>query len=417
MLMTAICIRCGRLVSDVYLVCTECATELFGTNIFWIVSSPMIGNPVIDRYREESEPVLTIGERPNGELEFSSGDTTHDEIKNLYSEYNDDPEYIQHTLNKILTELGVPRDTDFDKYLFSPRDADIFAEIFYSLEEYKKSGVVYDEDSDLNLRIANLFFYTSHCADISAFEPSFRSRVVEDLSNEARRFYDISLSDTETPAAITNLGALLLRRGKYDESRELFENHMELLEERPESMVYLAELYLCMEESDKADRILDRLISDVKDDPQIWFMKGEVIRHQGRWGGAIQMYNQALKLKPGYADAIMMKGRVLMEEDMYDEADIVFNQMIKINDSDPRGWYWKGKAMHHMGKWGGALQCINEALSMDAQILDAWELKGDIIFERKVFEEAAIAYKNALELEPESKILEEKLKGCEERTD
>ncbi len=412
--MTAICIRCGKIISDVYLICTECATNLFGENIFWIASSPIIGEPVLDRYREDSEPILTIGERPGSELEFTAGFTTMEEVKNLFLNDEKDMDEIQSALNKILAELGIPRDIDFKKYIYSPSDIDVFAEIFYSLEELKKQAGEFKELPDLYLRIANLFFYTAECADISAFEPVFRQKVVNDLLDESQICYQISISNSDDDYVhYRNMGFLYLRRRVYDESKKHFRKAIELNEKDVESYIGLARLLIEEEGYPKADKILDKIISLDRNDPRVWFIKGELTRLKGRWGGAIQLYNQTLKRDKSHIDAVLMKGRVLFKREMFDEANIIFNQMINEDDSDPRGWYWKGMTMHSMGKWGGALQCVNEALSIDSQMADAWKLKGDILMERKVFEEARLAYNNALEIKPKSKLVQDRKKKCE----
>lgn len=368
----------------------------------------------MDRYRRDSEPTLTIGERPGNELEFTAGQTTLEEVKDILLNDGEDIDDIQRTFNRILTELGIPLDIDFKKYIFSPRDMDVFAEIFYSLEELKNQAGEFQKFPDLYLRLANLFFYTAECADISAFEPEFRSKVVNDLLDEAHLCYKNSLSDSGNDhVPLRNLGFLYLHRKMYDESKNNFRKAVEIEEKDFDTCIGLAQLLIEVEDYDKADRILDKSMSLDEEDPRVWFMKAELTRLKGRWGGAIQMYNQALKVDSKFIDAVLMKGKVLFEKEMFNEANIIFNQMINEDDSDPRGWYWKGKALHSMGKWGGALQCVNEALSIDSQIMGAWKLKGDILMGRKVFEEAILAYNNALEIEPGSKLIQDKKKKCE----
>ncbi len=369
----------------------------------------------MDRYRKDSEPVLTIGERPGSELVFIAGARTLDEVKSMFSNGSMEGDDIQRSLNRILAELGVPLDIDFEKYVFSSEDIKVFAEIFYSLEEFRKGRKEFQALTELHIRIANLFFYTAKCADTCAFEPEFRKKVVKDLLDEAHIHYDHALSEKDGNVNVhANLGFLYLQQGLYDESKAHFEKALEMDDGSLVPHVGLARLLIELGEYDKADNILDKLISLDKKDPRGWFLKGEIIRIKGLWGGAIQMYEHALECDSGFKDALMMRGRVFFERKMYDKAKVVFNQMIHSDDYEPGGWFWKGNTLHTMGKWADALDCVNEALSTDSQMVDAWILKGDIFMGRNVFEEALLAYKNALKIEPDSPVLLEKIEKCQE---
>ncbi len=400
------CIRCEKDISDVYLVCTECAKSKFEENIFWIATSSVIGNPVTDRYREDSVPTLTIGERPGDELEFMPGKPTIDEVENLLND--DNPERILSKMNTILAELGISNDINFDNYIFSPKDVKIFSEILYLFESMEHPSDGLRELGDVYLKLANLFYYNAECADISAFEPEFRKSIVEDFLNQAISYYQEALARTQDSTVARNLGLLYLSIPEYSDAEENFRRALGLDENDIKAKVGFAELLFETGEHDTANQIIDKLITQDRDNSRLWYLKAKSTQEDGRWGGAVQLYDQAFNRDRNFTEALIMKGRVLIDEGMYEEANRVFDQLIDKDDFNADAWYWKAKVLYIMEKWGGALQSIHETLSIDSQLLEGWELKGDILFEREVYEEAILAYDNALEIEPDSKDILEK---------
>ncbi len=405
------CIRCGKDISDIYLVCTECAKAKFEDNIFWIAAGSVIGNPVTDRYREDSVPTLTIGERPGEELEYMPGEPTLDEVKALLGD--DDPERILHKMNTIMAELGVSKTIDFKNYLFSPKDVLVFSEIFSSFEgmEFPTDGL--PELENVYLRLANLFYYDSECADISAFEPKFRTTIVDDLLAQAEKYYKEAITRSQDSTAARNLGWLYLGIEDHSGAEEHFRIALELDENDIDAQIGLAEVLFETGKHDEADEIIDRLITVDRNDPRIWYLKARSTQADGRWGGAVQLYDQAFNKDRNFIDALIMKGRVLIDEGMYEEANRVFDQIIEKDDFNADAWYWKAKVLYITEKWGGALQCIHEALSIDTQMVQGWGLKGDILYEREVYEEAMVAYDNALEIAPDSEEIRKKKETCE----
>ncbi len=409
------CIRCGDEISDVYLVCTGCAEAQFEDNLFWIATSSVIGKPVIDRYRADSEPTLSIGERHDGELIFRPGITTSKEVDELLE--LEDPKRILYRMNLIMAELGLNNTIDFNNYLFSHTDVEIFSKIFTAFEimEHPPNGL--PEQADVYLRLANLFFYTGKCADTSAFEPSFRKKVVKELKDQAEKYYKKAVDLTEDSTPSTNLGHLYLDMGALSEAEECFKRAIELDETDVEANLGLADYLMRTGDTERADGVIDSLIVNNRNNAKVWYLKGKRTQANGRWGGAVQLYDQAYSKDRNMMEALVLKGRVLLDEGMYDEANWVFDQIIEKNDMDARGWFWKAKTLYIMEKWGGALQCIHEALSIDAQMPGSWELKGDILMEREVFEEALVAYNNALDILPKSKELLRKKEACERSMD
>lgn len=413
--MTDECIRCDKEVGDLYLICTECTEDLFAESLFWIASSERIGDPVIDRYKKDSEPVLTIGERPGNELEFIPGDKTLDEVKKITEGGMDSmgKSSIYQRLNTIMAEMGVLKEVDFDRYIFSNRDIEVFSEIFYFLDGEDKKGD--DELYPLLLRMANLLHYTVKKVDDSAFKPALRDELIDDFYNRAERYYERVLEFSEDdPIPLRNRGLLNLYMEDYSKSKEYFSQALEADGSDLEANLGMIKVMLQTGDIEKIEDRLNPLLDSNPEDPEVWFLKGEESRLKGRWGGAIQFYNQALSQDDNYTEAQLMKGKVLEENDMLEKADDIFDLLLDIDDWNEEAWLAKAKALYSLGKWGGSIQCLDEALTIDSQLDEAWELRGDILSDQGLYQEAVAAYENTLKINPELENVVEKKERCEE---
>ncbi len=412
------CIRCEKNIEELYLICTECAQDLFSENIFWIASSPTIHEPVIDRYKQDSEATLRVGDVPDDELEFLEGEDTLTEIKNIDVDELDSEDYIrvQKRLNTILAEMGVTNNFNPDVYVFSDKDVKVFSEIFYLVEELEHKFTELQGWSNLYLKIGNLFFYTGKKADTSAFEMEFREKVTDDLFRESEGYYSLAIETSEDKIfPHLNKGLLHLERGEISGSKERFETVMEIDPDNFKGKLGLIKTLIKLEKLDEAENELNILLEENNEDKEIWYLKGEIAKLRDRWGGAIQFYNQCLKIDFEFQDALIKKCKILLGRGMYSQANNTFDEYIKENKYNPEVWFGKAIALYEMDKWGGAIQCINEALVLDPQIKEAWVTKGDILGDKKQFDLAIESYENALKIDPDFQEAKEKLEDTEEK--
>ncbi|MFW6141692.1 MAG: tetratricopeptide repeat protein [Candidatus Saliniplasma sp.] len=406
------CIRCEKNIEELYLICTECAKDLFSENIFWIASSPTIHEPVIDRYKEDSEAFLRVGDVPDDELEFRKGDDTLKEIGNVDIENLGSEGYVrvQKRFNTILAEMGVTNNFDPDKYVFSDKDVKVFSEIFYLVEEMEHKFAKHKGRAKLYLKIGNLFFYTGLNTDSSAFEMQFRNKVKRDLLREADGYYSLAIENSEGEVLPQyNKGLLHLERGEISDSKERFETVLDSEPDNFPAKIGLIRSLIKFDRLDEAEDELNSLLEEYDSEKEIWFLKGEIARLKDRWGGAIQFYNQCLKIDFKFEDALTHKCEILLDRGMYSQANNAFDEYIKEEKYNPEVWFGKARALYYMDKWGGAIQCINEALVLDPQIKEAWVTKGDIFADKKQYDLAIDSYENALKIDPVYENAKEKL--------
>jgi len=411
------CIRCEKDIDDIHLLCRECAQERFKNNLFWVIISPVIGSPVIDRYKKDSEPTLTIGERPDDEIIYQEGKRTLEEVDEISENLDEeDKNKALNRLNTIMAELGVVKELDFNNYIFSREDIDIFSEIFYLLEENDTDFEDDERVPNLYLRMANLFFYSSIKADISAFPPSLRKKLKDDFADEAERYYLKAIEFSEDDHyPVYNLGRLYYQIGKFEEAKKRFEDVLDLKKEDYDLEIKMVKTLQKMEKLDEVEDHLDKLVEKYPEEPEVWYLYGEQSKLRNRWGGAVQFFNQALSKDGDHLPSLLGKGKVLLENNNYRKADKTFDKYIKIKEDNPEVWLGKARALDSLSKWGGALQCINECIAFDSQIEYAWVLKGDILKSQKYYEEAVESYENALKLNPDIEEAKRSIEDCKNK--
>ncbi|MFO8110122.1 MAG: tetratricopeptide repeat protein [Thermoplasmata archaeon] len=408
--MSESCIVCESEITSIQLICDECADVLFTENIFWIAADPVIGGPVIDRFRDRSQGVLAIGEHPDGELIYKDGETVIQEIAELSQGLKDDRiEYKDafRKLRNMLAELGVS--DGMENCLFSPSDLKIMNDIFYMVEEFLGKNPSVQGDPDFYIAIARLLEYDADKADRPVFSPKFRKKICYDLRKEAERYYDMAVEENNAHCFLSK-GKLLLQMGETKEARDNFEKALIIDDKNLDTNIHYVKALLLEDELEIAEQALKELLDVGEENAVVWYLKGEEMRKTGRWGGALQFYDLAINKDEELTEAHLMKGRVLLENNMVEEAYEVLDSALESNSDSESIWYWMSKALHTMGRWGGAIQCLNEALDLEPHFTDAWMFKGDILAERDLYEEAMETYETALKIEPELKQVLEKKK-------
>lgn len=408
------CIRCEKDIEEISLLCEECAEERFRNNLFWIIISPVVGSPVVDRYKQDSEPTLTIGERPGEPIVYQEGLKTIEEVKQLDEKFKEEKANESlNRMNTILAELGVVRELDFENYIFSREDVEIFAEIFYTLEDIDPNIDDEERVPDLYLRMGNIFFYSLKKTDSSAFPLGLRKKLVDDFKDEAKKYYDKSIEYTDKDyISRYNLGKLFFEMGNYSEAREYFEEALDIKKGVYEIQVDLIKTLQRLDELDEVDDHLEKMVEEYPEEADVWHLYGEQARLRDRWGGALQFYDQALSKDGEHLVSLLSKGKILLENNNYKKANKSFDEYIRLDENNPEVWLQKGKALDSLNKWGGALQCINECIAFDSQRKEAWVLKGEILEDKKYYDEAIESYENALKLDPDSEKVKRAIEEC-----
>ncbi len=397
--MTNQCIKCEKEIEDYYDLCTDCAKDAFADNIFWMACDPLISKPVINRFREHSETILTIGERPT-EILFDQGQTVEEEIESFDPEDENDYKSVHEKMNSILGEMGVSKEFKRENYLFSKEDMKVFSQLFLKLEKIEHEFSDTEGLDSLYLRFGNLFFYNAIKTDIGIFEPGFRDRIVNDMLKESEGFYTLAIhAEHDNPISHKNIGKLLLKRDKNEKAVESIKKSLDL-EESLETQKLLVKAFIKSEKLQEAEERLE----DLDEDDDYWILKGDLAKARGGWGRAIQFYEES-----SGDEAYIKKADLFLKNERYEPALEAYSEYLKRDENNHRVLKEKAKCLLELGRKEEALNHIKKSISIDPQDDEKWFILGDLMEDKGQTDDAKEAFQNAVKLNPENKDAENRL--------
>ena len=130
-----------------------------------------------------------------------------------------------------------------------------------------------------------------------------------------------------------------------------------------------------------------------------WTVKGENFWMLNRFDDAIDCYDQALEIDPGFAQALGNKGQVFSDLRRYDEALPWFNRSLEIDPQNDAVWSNKGLALKRLERYAEAIRCYDRALAINRKANQAWVLKGSAFVSLGKYRKAIKCCNKALKID------------------
>lgn len=118
--------------------------------------------------------------------------------------------------------------------------------------------------------------------------------------------------------------------------------------------------YQGMGQLDKALRDFAKALEAMPSSPTAHYHLADVLKDQKKTTEAIIALNQAVTLKPNYAQAYLLRGRIWMQRGDYNLAAKDFSQCIAYDSSLARAFFERGQALRKLGKINDALADFKE---------------------------------------------------------
>lgn len=160
--------------------------------------------------------------------------------------------------------------------------------------------------------------------------------------------------------------------------------------------------------------------------------KGDTLYAKKDYKGAIEAYNEYLKLHPSHVKSLYNRGRSFEELNQYDEALKDFEKVLDIDgkntsamlslakyyyrsenfdqslyfaelaikekDDLAEGYFWVGRAAHHMGEFPKARSGYNNAINLNRQYGEAFLYRGALSMQEKKKSSACQDFNQAVKL-------------------
>lgn len=281
----------------------------------------------------------------------------------------------------------------------------LFSRDYERTEKFLKQCIALDSD---NLQVLLLMgkMYVSSAQDMKALE-TYTKILHLDKSN-----FD----------AMDNLGGILRRLGRYEESVEILKKAFSIYDGSVAIYYNLGQTYKTMERNDDAIDCFEKVLSVNPEDVLAYNHLGCIYAQQNRHQEALNVfkkallvdqnhpiihfnsarsyeaiddtlnallsYENAIRKKPGWIDAMKSYARLLFNCDKIDDAENILKQALQLKPQDAELHTMRGKLLAAQDKRQEALTEYEKALSLDDRNLSAFSGKLAVLEKEQRFQEA-----------------------------
>lgn len=151
----------------------------------------------------------------------------------------------------------------------------------------------------------------------------------------------------------------------------------------------------------RAEQVYRQIVRADAGNPQIWYLLGTVQRGQGKIGEAIASLQQAVWLKPNYAEAHAQLGLALADHGQLEEAVSNYHQALRVKSDDVETRYALGSALAALGKLDQCVVHLDQVIRLQPDHVDGYTSLGIALARQGKLEEAVGHLQQALRLRPD----------------
>jgi TonB family protein len=162
-----------------------------------------------------------------------------------------------------------------------------------------------------------------------------------------------------------------------------------------------------------AIEILEKVVREHGDSPNVWYLLGLANYKTAGFGRARQAFEQALKLRPDSADAYAKLAYTLILASEPEPAISNAHRAIELGDSSAEPHYAIAEANLRVGNFEKAVDEANQALKIDSAFGPALITKSMALYRLKQYEESISALEDFLKVssnDPDADVWREQLK-------
>jgi protein O-GlcNAc transferase len=135
-------------------------------------------------------------------------------------------------------------------------------------------------------------------------------------------------------------------------------------------------------------------------DAESWNRRGLTLCGMRRFDQAVQDFDRAIAINPGFAEAHCNKGKALATLGRAAEALPVFDRAIAIEPDFADAWYCRGNACNELKRYEDARSAFETALRLRPDMAEAWLGHGNASYRLDLKSEAIASYDKALAFIP-----------------
>jgi tetratricopeptide (TPR) repeat protein len=199
-------------------------------------------------------------------------------------------------------------------------------------------------------------------------------------------------------AALLTATTLQLRYWK--DTRTLFQRTAEVTQNNGRAMTLLGSLLAQEGKVREAMDLYKEALSIRPDDPEAHFFIGAALEQQGEPDEAIAQYTQALWFKPLQERTHLALGLVLARQNQYEAAAVHYRAALALNPESAQAENNLARLLHNQGRWDEAIGHYQAALRLEPNLAQAHNNLGVLLLQKGKLAEGVEQLRTALRLRP-----------------
>ena len=168
-----------------------------------------------------------------------------------------------------------------------------------------------------------------------------------------------------------------------------------------ESLLSEAEKLRQTSKYQQAIEVYEQAIALKPELPKAYWGRCYSLNKLGNSAEALVACNDALAFNPNYPEALVSKADALKQQKLPIQALELYEKATKAKPNFAEGWVKLGIALQDVGRSAEALVALDKAISLQRNSADAWSTRGKALWNLKRFDEAIPSLDKALEIEPD----------------
>ena len=222
-----------------------------------------------------------------------------------------------------------------------------------------------------------------------------------DLAAAERMYRAVLDADPAHPAALCNLGAVLVRTGKPDDAADCYRKALAGTPGYPDAHFNLGNLHRRAHRLADAEREYRACLAAVPDHPGAAFNLGLVYAAAGELGPAAEAFAVVARVEPKNPDAFMRLGDVFARQGRQTDAVANFRTALELKPDDPRALYNLGLALVNGGHTAEAQSKLHQALKLKPGYAEAHNALGLSLEAAGRKDDALFHYQQAVQFQPD----------------
>jgi tetratricopeptide (TPR) repeat protein len=274
-------------------------------------------------------------------------------------------------------------------------------------KRYNASIVIWGADTGVGVTVNSL---NLRQPDFEAAQVKLSESGRTQLANPSAyaRFVTQDLPGQLTFLSLFAVGQSYYNQKQYEDCLKATENAVASLppgttvEGLAEAHFWLGWLYnVAMGNNDKAIANYDQAVKLKPDYAEAYYNRGIAYGSKGEYDRAIADFDQALKLRPDLAGAYCNRGIAYGTKGEYDRAIADFDQAIKLKPDYAEAYYNRGTAYYSKGDTDRAIADYDQALKLKPDYAEAYYNRGTVYYSKGDTDRAIADYDQALKLKPD----------------